>query len=124
MKLKDMESWLTPTDAAKILTEQGQRITRQGIEKRLNEGRYRAVKTRQGWLIDPVEFLTREAAMRGTHDLSAERMARESRADKAVSADRMARERSAENMADRMSAQKGADEANPERMIRRAQRHG
>ncbi len=53
MKLKNLETWLTPTDAAKILTERGEKISRQGIEKRLNEGRYRAVKTRQGWLIDP-----------------------------------------------------------------------
>lgn len=64
MKLKDLESWLTPTDVAKLLTERGDRITRQGIEKRLNEGRYRAIKTRQGWLIDPMEFLEREKAMR------------------------------------------------------------
>jgi hypothetical protein len=53
MKLKDLESWLTPTDAARLLTERGNRISRQAIEKRLNDGKYRAVKTRQGWLIDP-----------------------------------------------------------------------
>ena len=67
MKLKDHESWLTPTDAARLHTEGGHRISRQAIEKRLNDGNYRAVKTRQGWLIDPesvVDWLKREKAMR------------------------------------------------------------
>ena len=64
MKLKDLESWLTPTDAAKVLKKQGRGVSRQAIEKRLNDGRYRAVKTRQGWLIDPKEFLEREKALR------------------------------------------------------------
>ncbi len=67
MKLKDLESWLTPTDAARLLTEGGNRISRQAIEKRLNDGKYRAVKTRQGWLIDPnsiVGWLEREKALR------------------------------------------------------------
>ncbi len=48
MKLTDLELWLTPTDAAKVLG-----VSRQMVEKRLNDGMYRAVKTRQGWLIDP-----------------------------------------------------------------------
>ena len=67
MKLKDLESWLTPTDAARLLTEHGKSISRQAIEKRLNEGKHRAVKTRQGWLIDSesiVDWLKREKAMR------------------------------------------------------------
>ena len=64
VNLKDLENWLTPTDAAKVLKEQGRGVSRQAIEKRLNDGRYRAVKTRQGWLIDPKEFLEREKAMR------------------------------------------------------------
>ena len=67
MKLKDLESWLTPTDAARLLTESGKSISRQAIEKQLNEGKHRAVKTRQGWLIDPdsiVDWLEREKALR------------------------------------------------------------
>jgi hypothetical protein len=64
VNLKDLESWLTPTDAAKVLKKQGRGVSRQAIEKRLNDGRYRAVKTRQGWLIDPKEFLQREKALR------------------------------------------------------------
>ena len=67
MKLKNLESWLTSTGAARLLTEGGNRISRQAIEKRLNDGKYRAVKTRQGWLIDPniiVGWLEREKALR------------------------------------------------------------
>jgi hypothetical protein len=67
MKLKDLESWLTPTDAAKLHAERGKRVSRQAVEKRLNEGKYRAVKTRQGWLIEPnsvVDWLEREKSMR------------------------------------------------------------
>ncbi len=49
MKLKDLEKWLTPTDVAKVVG-----VSQQAIGKRLEEGKkYRAVKTRQGWLIDP-----------------------------------------------------------------------
>ena len=67
MKLKDLESWLSPRDAARPLAERGNRISRQAIEKRLNDGKYHAVKTRQGWLIDPnsiVGWLEREKALR------------------------------------------------------------
>ena len=54
MKLKDLETWLKPTDVARILTAQGKPISHQAIIRRLEEGKhYRAVKTRQGWLIDP-----------------------------------------------------------------------
>ena len=52
MKLKDLESWLTPTDAARPLTEGGNRISRQAIEKRLNDGKYQADNNRQGWMIE------------------------------------------------------------------------
>lgn len=48
MRLKDLENWLTPGDVA---MRSG--ITRQAIHKRLAESKYRAIKTRQGWLIDP-----------------------------------------------------------------------
>lgn len=48
MKLTDLETWLTPTEAARIAG-----VSRQMVEKRLNDGKYRAVRTHQGWLIDP-----------------------------------------------------------------------
>lgn len=59
MKLKDLEKWLTPTDVAKI-----QGLSQQAVVKRLDEGRggYRAVYTRQGWLIDPASV--EDAAVR------------------------------------------------------------
>jgi excisionase family DNA binding protein len=50
MRLKDLENWLTPGDVAQELG-----ITRQAVHKWLQDGRLRAVKTRQGWLIDPAE---------------------------------------------------------------------
>jgi excisionase family DNA binding protein len=50
VRLKDLETWLTPKDVA-----ERSGVSRQMIHKRLAEGRYRAVKTRQGWLIDPAE---------------------------------------------------------------------
>jgi len=51
MRDKDMlelEDWLTPTEAAKLAG-----ISRQGMLKRLEEGRARGVRTHQGWLVDP-----------------------------------------------------------------------
>ncbi len=48
MRLKDLESWLTPYEAGQRLG-----ITRQGVHIRLKEGKLGAVKTHQGWLIDP-----------------------------------------------------------------------
>ncbi len=48
MRMKDLENWLTPYEAGQRLG-----ITRQGVHIRLKEGKLRAVKTHQGWLIDP-----------------------------------------------------------------------
>jgi excisionase family DNA binding protein len=49
MKLKDLERWLTPSDAAEVLG-----ISRQAVHQvYIDQGRLRAVRTRQGWLIDP-----------------------------------------------------------------------
>jgi excisionase family DNA binding protein len=48
VRLKELESWLTPGDVAARLG-----ITRQGVHRRLDAGKLRAVKTRQGWLVDP-----------------------------------------------------------------------
>ncbi len=48
MRLKDLETWLTPGDVAREL-----RVSRQAVHKRLVEGEMRAVKTRLGFLVDP-----------------------------------------------------------------------
>lgn len=61
MRLKDLENWLTPYEAGQRLG-----ITRQAIHKRLNEGKLRAVKTRQGWLIDPESVEDRVQESEGT----------------------------------------------------------
>jgi hypothetical protein len=50
--LQELESWPTPAEAGRIIG-----ITKQGMIKRLEEGRQRGVRTRQGWLVDP-EALT------------------------------------------------------------------
>jgi excisionase family DNA binding protein len=60
VKLKDLENWLTPNDAARVLG-----ISRQAVHKvYLDQGRLRAVRTRQGWLIDPESV---EAARKARH---------------------------------------------------------
>jgi hypothetical protein len=48
VRLRELENWLTAGDVAK---REG--ISRQAVHKRLDNGRYRAIKTRAGWLIDP-----------------------------------------------------------------------
>ncbi len=53
MEPKELEGWLTPTDAGKILG-----VSRQMVEKRLKKSMYQAVHTRQGWLIDPASLKT------------------------------------------------------------------
>lgn len=68
MKLKELQTWLTPTDAGRVLG-----ISRQAVHKRLEEGKMgRAIKTRAGWLIDPeaVEDLQATRA----HDVDTARM--------------------------------------------------
>jgi excisionase family DNA binding protein len=59
MRLKDLERWITPGDLAQELG-----ISRQAVHKRLKDGKLRAVKTRQGWLIDPAEASGAGAARR------------------------------------------------------------
>ncbi len=44
----ELERWLTPTEAARIIG-----ISRQAALKRLEVGTLRGVKTHQGWLVDP-----------------------------------------------------------------------
>ncbi len=48
MRLKELENWLTAKEAGDRLG-----ISRQGMQKRLQEGKHRAVKTHHGWLVDP-----------------------------------------------------------------------
>lgn len=50
MRLRDLEHWLSASDVARM-----RGVSRQAIHVQLAEGRYRAVKTRIGWLIDPKE---------------------------------------------------------------------
>jgi predicted DNA-binding protein (UPF0251 family) len=48
MRLKELENWLTAKEAGDRLG-----ISRQAMQKRLQEGKHRAVKTHHGWLVDP-----------------------------------------------------------------------
>ena len=50
--LRELERWPTPAEAGRIAG-----ISKQGVIKRLKEGRQRGVRTHQGWLVDP-ESLT------------------------------------------------------------------
>ncbi|MDP9476573.1 MAG: helix-turn-helix domain-containing protein [Actinomycetota bacterium] len=96
--LKEFEKWLSTGQAAKALGR-----SRQGVIDLAEEKRLRAVKTAAGWLYDP-KSVESFGAERMSHDLSADRMAREARADKAVSADEMAQELSAEKALRRAKA--------------------
>ena len=58
VKLKELEDWLTSSEAAERIG-----ISRQGLHKSyLDNGKLRGVKTHAGWLIDPddVERVRRE----------------------------------------------------------------
>ncbi len=48
MRLNELENWLTAKEAGERLG-----ISRQAMQKRLQEGKHRAVKTHHGWLVDP-----------------------------------------------------------------------
>ncbi len=48
MRLKDLESWLTPAEAGRVIG-----ISKQATIKQLEEMTLRGVKTHQGWLVDP-----------------------------------------------------------------------
>jgi predicted transcriptional regulator len=74
MRLKDLETWLTPADIARLLG-----ISRQAVHKQLEEGKYeRAIKTRGGWLVDP-EAAERVAAERSNNVQAASRPSRVTR---------------------------------------------
>lgn len=57
LRLKELESWLTPAEAGEVVG-----ISKQAVVKRLENATIRGVKTHQGWLVDPkdAERLRRE----------------------------------------------------------------
>jgi hypothetical protein len=57
--LKDLESWLTPAEAGRVMG-----MSKQAAVKRLDQKTLRGVKTHQGWLVDP-EDAERVARERG-----------------------------------------------------------
>jgi hypothetical protein len=59
VRMKDLENWLTPAEAGRVIG-----ISKQATVTRLDEGKLRGVKTHQGWLVDPraAEQAARERA--------------------------------------------------------------
>jgi hypothetical protein len=57
--LKDLEKWLTPAEAGRVMG-----MSKQAAVKRLEQKTLRGVRTHQGWLVDP-EDATRVAKERG-----------------------------------------------------------
>ena len=49
--LRELEQWLTPAEAGRAVG-----ISKQGMIRRLEEGRQRGVRTHQGWLVDPEDL--------------------------------------------------------------------
>lgn len=48
MRLQELETWVTPQQAADMVG-----ISKQALHKHLKDGKFRAVNTAQGWLLDP-----------------------------------------------------------------------
>jgi hypothetical protein len=48
VSLKELENWLTPAEAGRVMG-----MSKQGTIKRLEQRVLRGVKTHQGWLVDP-----------------------------------------------------------------------
>ena len=48
--LKELETWLTPAGAGRIMG-----MSKQAAVKRLEQKTLRGVKTHQGWLVDPAD---------------------------------------------------------------------
>lgn len=57
--LKELENWLTPAEAGRVMG-----MSKQAAIKRLEQKTLRGVKTHQGWLVDP-EDAERVARERG-----------------------------------------------------------
>ena len=48
MRLSDLEDWLTPAEAGRVIG-----MSKQGVLNYLEDKALRGVKTHQGWLVDP-----------------------------------------------------------------------
>lgn len=48
--LKELEDWLTPAEAGRVMG-----MSKQAAVKRLEQKTLRGVRTHQGWLVDPVD---------------------------------------------------------------------
>jgi hypothetical protein len=48
--LKELENWLTPAEAGRIMG-----MSKQAAVKRLEQKTLRGVRTHQGWLVDPAD---------------------------------------------------------------------
>ncbi len=48
MRLRELENWLTAADVARL-----RGVSRQAVHKQLNDGKYRTVRTKLGFLVDP-----------------------------------------------------------------------
>ena len=48
MRLSDLEDWLTPAEAGRIIG-----MSKQGVLNYLEDKALRGVRTHQGWLVDP-----------------------------------------------------------------------
>jgi hypothetical protein len=57
--LKELENWLTPAEAGRVMG-----MSKQAAVKRLEQKTLRGIKTHQGWLVDP-EDAERVARNRG-----------------------------------------------------------
>ncbi len=48
--LKELEDWLTPAEAGRVMG-----MSKQAAVKRLEQKTLRGVRTHQGWLVDPAD---------------------------------------------------------------------
>jgi len=48
--LKELENWLTPAEAGQVMG-----MSKQAVHGHLEQKTLRAVKTHQGWLVDPAD---------------------------------------------------------------------
>lgn len=70
MRLRELEDWLTPTEAGRVIG-----ISKQAAFKRLEEGTMRGVRTHQGWLVDPADAGRVAAERRERAEMSSVRAA-------------------------------------------------
>ncbi len=60
VRLKELEDWFTAAEAARELG-----ISRQAMNKRLEGGKHRSVKTHHGFLVDPESLKAHTGAQTG-----------------------------------------------------------